>query len=214
VGHNTEASQETGTTGNSDDFLAMGLAGFADQATAIELDSTADAAGRGLTSGANEVEANNSSAMGAEPPTLNSPSTITGQPKWTDIESALQMEEGYQVQYEYNENSLEPQRSPRSELFALAEELWRADPELEIYLLDTELHPITKAKDFPTSSEQYMEFFSRITSLKNDKLTHIFGFYLSTKYPIGELIQLHEKSLKQFLIGHLWLLSLDKVPYQ
>jgi hypothetical protein len=63
-------------------------------------------------------------------------------PKWEDVERAAQQKEGYQVRYEYTENLTDPQRSTATELYDLAEELWRADPDLEIYSLDEDLNPI------------------------------------------------------------------------
>jgi hypothetical protein len=128
------------------------------------------------------------------------PGIETAQEKWSDMEE-MRHKDGYNVRYEYSEKPSDQQRSMYEELYALAEELWRADPEVEMYSFNKSVRPITGIDYFPSSSADYQEFFARGWLLKNGKNNHIFGVFLQTKHPLSKLTQFNDKAVKKFLIG-------------
>jgi hypothetical protein len=86
-------------------------------------------------------------------------------------------------------------------LRALALELWRADPYLEIASFDPLMYPIRGIDSFPVSTDNYQRFFARMSTEKNGQRTHIFGFTIRTMHPLSVLTQRNGKALQGFLTG-------------
>jgi hypothetical protein len=57
----------------------------------------------------------------------------TGRSSWSEMEPGMRFADGYEVRYEYSEKQSEKPRSVPTELYTLALELWRADPDLEFF---------------------------------------------------------------------------------
>jgi hypothetical protein len=157
--------------------------------------------GQDTRGGSHEGDENDSNDMEEDGTDTGIMGIETAQVKWSVMERALKQKEGYNVRYEYSEKPTDLQRSTHTELYALAEELWIADPELEMYSFNEELRPITGIDYFPSSSADYQEFFARECVLKNGKRNHVFGFYIQTQHPLSELTQFNDKALQKFLAG-------------
>jgi hypothetical protein len=157
--------------------------------------------GQGTRVGPREGDGGESSEMEEDGTDIGNMDIETVREKWSTTERALKLKEGYNVRYEYSEKPTDLQRSTHTELYELADELWRADPELVMYSFNEELRPVTGIDYFPSSSADYQEFFARECVLKNGKRNHVFGFYIQTQHPLSELTQFNDKALQKFLAG-------------
>jgi hypothetical protein len=155
---------------------------------------------QGSSAGSHGYNDDSSNEMEDEDTTVHIPGFETVQANWSEVEEEMKLRDGYQVRYEYSEKASELQRSTTIELFTLAEELWRADPDMEILSFNTALLPITCIDEFPSSTAEYKEFFARVCIQKNSKRDHIFGFYIRTRHPLSKLSQMNGKALQNFLI--------------
>jgi hypothetical protein len=172
-----EASLDTGMTGSGDDFLAMGLAGYTDRATAMELDAAT-------------MEHN-----GAFDETT-----------WEDRESDMATLPYYQVRLEYNDKPNETPRPFAVETRLLALELWRADPELVIHSLNEGRNPITGIEAFPTITADYKSFFASAATRRSGSQKNVIAFTVQTRFSTADLMLCNERALQNFLKGRkLWL---------
>jgi hypothetical protein len=188
--HNTTTRNSTGGSVPNgemeDDGDTIGLASLYRQGTRVR---------------SHEGDGNNSNNMEEDGTDMGTMGIETAQAKWSVMERVLKLQDGYNARYEYSEKPNNLQRSMHMELYALAEELWRTDPELEMYSFNEELRPVTGIDYFPSSSVDYQEFFARECILKNGKRNHVFGFYIQTQHALSEPTQFNDKALQKFLAG-------------
>jgi hypothetical protein len=183
TGDNNQATQSSGSEDKESEGETIGLACIFEQGTITD-------AGIGIEENSNGMEPEEvvmGSARG-----MSSTGIESRRLSWSETEKRIRLEEGYEVRYEYSEKQSEIPRSVPTELYSLAVELWRADPDLELFSFNKELYPIVGIDEFPSTSAEHEEFFARAGTQINEQLNHTFGFYIRTKHP---LTVFHVKSL-------------------
>jgi hypothetical protein len=169
---NNQRIQSPGSKDKEIEGETIGLACIFEQGTITDT-------GSGIEENNNGMEPEEA-AMGSACGT-SSTGIESGRLSWSEIEKRMRLEDGYEVRYEYSEKQSEIPRSVPTELYTLAVELWRADPDLELFSLNKELYPIVGIDEFPSTSAEYEEFFARAGTQINEQLNHTFGFYIRTK---------------------------------
>jgi hypothetical protein len=85
------------------------------------------------------------------------------------------------------------------ELRLLAQELWRADPDLEIRSLNPRLYPISEIECFPVTEEHYKEFFKQAVIQVEGQRKYVIGFLISSDFELHELKLQNGKALEKLL---------------
>jgi hypothetical protein len=105
----------------------------------------------------------------------------------------------YKVRYEYSKKPHETTRATSVELRVLAQELWRADPALEIVSLNPDLCSITQIDEFPVREDQFKQFFEQaVTELQEGQRKYVIGFAIRSEYNLQELKVTNGKALQTF----------------
>jgi hypothetical protein len=105
----------------------------------------------------------------------------------------------YKVRYEYSKKPHETTRATSVELRVLAQELWRADPALEIVSLNPDLCSVTRIDKFPVREDQFKQFFEQaVTELQEGQRKYVIGFAIRSEYNLQELKVTNGKALQTF----------------